>query len=281
MLRGKYAAHELLFEDESPSVSCDLDELHENEVPGRDIRAGEDGLWRTFEQSNGFEIHAAPLVHRGACLHVRKGGCSVNLNDTVPCLGYVFAESPQFRITPEYLRRLDSIPQKLLPANFDRPRQLLQRLAHPENPSSVILNDDTVAEPPPRDIPGRKVVILGDTSDPLAIAPLAQDATVLVHEATNAWLPPELEKGASTMTLAEVRLRAISRGHSTPDMAGEFAKLISAKRLYLNHFSTKYVFIIIHKLPDFHFEMSSFSPKIPRSRAIREKWKWKMGKSHA
>lgn len=64
-LRGKYAAHELLFENETSSASCEEDALHENEIPGRDIRAGEDGLWRGFEQSDGFEIHAAPLVHRG------------------------------------------------------------------------------------------------------------------------------------------------------------------------------------------------------------------------
>lgn len=96
-------------------------------------------------------------------------------------------------------------------------------------------------DPPARDVPGRKIVVLGDTSDPSAIAPLAQGATLLVHEATNAWLPPDLEKNSYSMTPAEVRSRAISRGHSTPDMAGNFAKLIGAKGLYLNHFSAKCV----------------------------------------
>lgn len=94
-------------------------------------------------------------------------------------------------------------------------------------------------DPPPRDLAGRKLVILGDTSDASAIIPLAQDASLLVHEATNAWLPPALEKRARLTTPAEVREKAISRGHSTPDMAGEFARAIRARRLFLNHFSVK------------------------------------------
>jgi ribonuclease Z len=35
----------------------------------------------------------------------------------------------------------------------------------------------------------RTVVLLGDTSDASAIAPLAMGANLLVHEATNAWFP--------------------------------------------------------------------------------------------
>jgi ribonuclease Z len=108
------------------------------------------------------------------------------------------------------------------------------------------LPDGTTLEPPPLDIPGRKVVILGDTNDPSAIMPIAMDPTVLVHESTNAYIPRRISEkvrglGSSNGTVDSVRNKAIGRGHSTADMAGEFAKKIRAKRLYLNHFSTRHV----------------------------------------
>jgi len=62
------------------------------------------------------------------------------------------------------------------------------------------------------------------------------DADVVIHEATNSYLSG-LDK--------ETNLRAVTRdtivhGHSTPYMAGEFAKRVRAKRLVLNHFSARY-----------------------------------------
>jgi len=127
-----------------------------------------------------------------------------------------------------------------LPPGVRQPHYLLSTLVNPSNPLSVTLQDGTIIEPPPRDLLGRKVVILGDTSDASAIAPLAEDADLLVHEATNAWLPPYLEKNKTMLhTPAGVTAKAISRGHSTPDIAGEFAKSIRARSLYLNHFSVK------------------------------------------
>jgi ribonuclease Z len=72
------------------------------------------------------------------------------------------------------------------------------------------------------------------------------DATALVHESTNAHIPRRISEkvrglGGSKATVESVRTKAIGRGHSTADMAGEFAKKIRARRLYLNHFSTRYV----------------------------------------
>jgi ribonuclease Z len=87
-------------------------------------------------------------------------------------------------------------------------------------------------------------VILGDTSDPRAISPFAQDTDLLVHESTLAHIPLSLgsiakKTGSHKGTRESVREKAIAKGHSTPDMAGEFAKQINAKILVLNHFSSR------------------------------------------
>ncbi|KAJ3577032.1 hypothetical protein NP233_g42 [Leucocoprinus birnbaumii] len=88
---------------------------------------------------------------------------------------------------------------------------------------------------------GRKLVILGDTHDPSPILPLAVDADILVHEATNSYLPSSIDPNTKpTDTYEAVETRARSRGHSTPQMAGAFAKRSKAKRLVLNHFSSRY-----------------------------------------
>lgn len=70
----------------------------------------------------------------------------------------------------------------------------------------------------------RKIVILGDTYDPSDIISHAMDADVLVHEATCANDDLQI---------------ALSKGHSTAGMAGDFARKIRAKHLILNHFSPR------------------------------------------
>ena len=73
--------------------------------------------------------------------------------------------------------------------------------------------------------PGRKVVILGDTSDNRWIAQDARDADLVVHEAT---------------FNNEMRSRAFASGHSTAGMAGSFAKYVGAGSLILTHFSARF-----------------------------------------
>jgi len=76
------------------------------------------------------------------------------------------------------------------------------------------------------------------------------DASLLVHEATNAYMPPTLSNGNMDGDSQEnVKAKAISRGHSTPIMAGDFARKIRARRLVMNHFSAKLVFLTS---PDHH-----------------------------
>jgi len=110
---------------------------------------------------------------------------------------------------------------------------------------SVSLPDGTTLNPPPTDVPGRKIVILGDTYDSSGIMPLCYDASLLVHEATQMAIPQYLARQVSQFRKAcseeDARIAALKHGHSTAAMAGEFAKDIRAKILCLNHFSVKYV----------------------------------------
>lgn len=116
------------------------------------------------------------------------------------------------------------------------PLSVLRQLQQGEN---VKLSDGTVLEGPERRA-GRKLVILGDTHDPSPIVPLALDADLLIHEATNAHLPGIDINTKAADTYEIVEERAKSRGHSTPQMAGAFARRIGARRLVLNHFSARY-----------------------------------------
>lgn len=104
---------------------------------------------------------------------------------------------------------------------------------------SVELSDGTILHGPPRR-PGRKIVILGDTYNPSAIADIACSPDLLVHEATNAHLPGIDPATKHTDTFESIEARAKSRGHSTPQMAAAFATQIGARRLVLNHFSPRY-----------------------------------------
>ena len=74
------------------------------------------------------------------------------------------------------------------------------------------------------------------SADARVLTVLAKDADVLVHECTNAYLPG-IDKQSN---LRMVTKDAIIHGHSTPEIAGHFARKTNAKRLLLNHFSARY-----------------------------------------
>ena len=100
-------------------------------------------------------------------------------------------------------------------------------------PDGTTVHQSEVVEP---ERLGRKVVICGDTADSRAIAGLAKGADVLIHEATNAYLSGIDRDGSKKATAIDAKIH----GHCTPVCAGEFAKKIGAKRLVMNHFSSRY-----------------------------------------
>lgn len=158
-----------------------------------------------------MSISAAPVLH------------------SVPCVGYVLQEA--------------SLPGKIDPKQYipalKRTQTPMSKMAELQQGASLTLSDGTVLHGPPR-TPGRKLAILGDTYDPAPIAGLAAGADVLIHEATNAHLPGVDPNTKVDDTEELVEVRAKSHGHSTPQMAGKFAKNTSARKLILNHFSSRY-----------------------------------------
>ncbi len=87
-----------------------------------------------------------------------------------------------------------------------------EREVHPEE----------VLGPPRR---GRRLAVLGDTSDAGEVSGLCRNADLLVHEAT-------MENA--------LKEKASEYGHSTPDEAAAFAARVRARRLCLTHLSPRY-----------------------------------------
>ena len=124
--------------------------------------------------------------------------------------------------------------EKLRPGRFHIEK--LKELGVPEGPlwsklqdgSAIKLPSGRIVKPemvlgPPRS--GRKIVYTGDTRPSENLVKLAENADMLIHEAT---FDDELIE------------RAMENGHSTPSMAAETAKEAGAKWLILTHISARY-----------------------------------------
>lgn len=98
----------------------------------------------------------------------------------------------------------------------------LQRGSAVELPDGRIVKPEMVLGPPR---PGRKIVYTGDTGQSENVTELAENADLLIHEAT---FDDELKE------------RAVEDKHSTPSMAAETAKKAGVKRLVLTHLSARY-----------------------------------------
>ncbi|KAJ7765034.1 beta-lactamase-like protein [Mycena maculata] len=211
LLGSPYVVHELRLPWESPTGDHTEMPPHRVESPsGRNIQQV-DGVWPNIYQDARVSVSAAPILH------------------SVPCVGYVVLEA-------DVPGKID--PKKYIP-ELKRTKTPLTIMSHLQQGGSIELSDGTILHGPPRR-PGRKVVVLGDTYDPSAIVPLALNADVVIHEATNAHLPGVDPATKDDETYESVEARTKSRGHSTPQMAGIFAKRVGARRLILNHFSARY-----------------------------------------
>jgi ribonuclease Z len=136
----------------------------------------------------------------------------------------------------------DHMTPSLAYALIEKPRpgrfnlEKAKSLGVPEGPlwsklqrgSVVKLSDGRIVKPEevlgaPR--PGRKIVYTGDTRPSKNLVKFAENADLLIHDAT---FDDELWE------------RAREDGHSTPSQAAETAKKAGAKRLVLTHISARY-----------------------------------------
>ncbi|KAJ7276556.1 beta-lactamase-like protein [Mycena haematopus] len=209
-LKSPFVVHELRLPWDPKGDHTPLP-CHSAESPhGRNIVQVND-VWENIYQDDVISVSAGPILH------------------SVPCVGYVINEAP-------LPGKMD--PKKYIP-ELKRTNTHISAMARLQKGESVELSDGTILHGPPRRC-GRKIVILGDTHNPSGIESLALDTDLLIHEATNAHLP-EVDPGTKFEdSYKSVEQRTRSRGHSTPQMAGAFAKRIRAKQLILNHFSTRY-----------------------------------------
>ena len=159
----------------------------------------------------------------------------------VPTVGYVCTEMDRpGKLNPEIaLPVIKRNFEALKKGGIKDPMKLmegLKRMSRSDEmtfPDGTVIKGDDVVTEAKR---GRKVVILGDTNDATGITDIAMEPDLLVHEATNSFL-----KGIDKdTTVDEVHRDTAKHGHSTPQVAGNFAKRVGAKRLVLNHFSPRY-----------------------------------------
>ncbi|PCH39022.1 hypothetical protein WOLCODRAFT_167762 [Wolfiporia cocos MD-104 SS10] len=215
----RYAVHELLAPGEAPSAPAE-EEIPENEAPGLDIACNAAGFWRAIVRAHAFGnprsagvvvVDAGPIEHRD------------------PCIGYVIREEPRD------LSPATPVPRKIVILGDTSNPYALVPLIHPTLPTDNASGGSSDA---PIEIPDEA---------PDAPAPTPTSAptpvSLLVHEATDAFIPAHIdpeERTGRNRSPQIVHEKTIERGHSTPAMAGAFARTIGAERLVLNHIGSRF-----------------------------------------
>ena len=219
-LRYLYKVHEL--HPSSSSVNAEIAQQklegnvrHPQEILGKNILPGPDGVWNHIPFSNKdvdtFAVHAVGLRH----------------SQKISSTGFILKETDypgNFEDPDKVLNLIQSDEsRKRLPKRYQKhPHEIFNELKRGVAIEGVLSPTDVLGPTKP----GRKIVILGDTFDASTAASMSAGATVVVHEATNGALS-NLEKSNENET-KKVIARTIMHGHSTPEMAGAFAQAVGA-----------------------------------------------------
>ncbi|EJF58567.1 hypothetical protein DICSQDRAFT_90353, partial [Dichomitus squalens LYAD-421 SS1] len=241
-----YVVHELLFPGEQPSVPAEVrtnqesvdevDVRSESECVGRDIWCDEQGFWRGLVDMSPKQAHclwgavvdAGPIEHRD------------------PCIGYVIREIPRDALSPT-----SATPRKFVILGDTYDASSIIPLVHADaNASAPTKSNASTSDV---SVPTRVPISLSSPHIDFSVLPLLNPhgndvhvrvpVSLLVHEATDAYLPPHIDPQQRTgknRTPESVTEKAVSRGHSTPAMAGAFARAVAAEKLVMNHIGARF-----------------------------------------
>ncbi|WP_313710815.1 MBL fold metallo-hydrolase [Pseudomonas sp.] len=162
-----------------------------------------------------FELRLLPVEGLGRWQRDNLQVSTVQLSHRVPSVGFVFTElNPEPRLDVQRLEA-EGIPRG--PAWGD----LAKGLAVEHDGQWLDPRAYLKASRPPR-----RVIVCGDNDNPALLAEVAQDADVLVHEAT--YTRPIVERSGNAF------------GHSTAAAVAQFAEAARVRNLVLTHFSARY-----------------------------------------
>ncbi len=194
-----------------------LDRERKLEVYGPSgIRAFVEATKRTVQFTLTFPLEVFEIEDAGIVCKEREYEVhAIWVDHVIPSLAYAFKEKPRLgRFHPEKARSLE-VPEGPLWSK-------LQHGSVVNLPNGRVVKPDKVLGPLR---PGRKIVYTGDTRPIENLAEFAENADLLIHEAT---FDDDLWE------------RAREDGHSTPGQAADTAKKAGTKRLVLIHFSARY-----------------------------------------
>jgi ribonuclease Z len=181
----------------------------------RGIKAFIEAISQTVQFTLTFPVQVSEIDPGLVCEEKDYEVYSIQSNHITPSIAYSLMEKPRpGRFHPKKAKML-GVPEG----------SLWSRL---QGGSSVKLSNGRIVEPEmvlgsPR--PGRKIVYTGDTRPSENLERLAENADLLIHEAT---FDDELLE------------RAVEDGHSTPSQAAKTAKKSGVRRLVLTHISARY-----------------------------------------
>ncbi|WWC71545.1 uncharacterized protein I206_105503 [Kwoniella pini CBS 10737] len=277
-LAGVYAVHEILEQGESSSAKCEEGDLHSNEAVGTDFVANANGVWEDIlEQGSGkggkgWSVKAGPIHHRvpslGYILEEPTPRLQLDTSTLIPLLQSnaeaLASLDPPIKHPLSLLSHLTSLPP---PPPFTLPSG---DVIHPPAPSGipprklVIFGDcsggtenatfQKMCEEP-------SLLVHECTNGHIPYKVQRGDKGMKIRKQD---LEPSLEEKRDKLFFPKqpsdgkkqnghidesekdeekrkaIREKALSRGHSTPQEVGNFAKAIKAKRVIINHFSAMF-----------------------------------------